>query len=381
MGGGLAGMVAGIALQQAGQNTAIVSQGQNALHFFSGTFESLQAPPERLAELLSAAGIRVHYRDGVRLMPLGTFKEAALSLDDIDLFPAPRFGKRVLIVNFLGYHDFFSSFLAEGLENQGMECRIRFLNLQELDNAKAHGEMRSVQIARSMDRIWEKVVQEIRLLLKDEDTVILPQVFGLSDVTVPGRIRQAIPARVVFVGTMPPSVPGIRTQILLRRRFQLLGGTFLMGDEAIRAHEHEGVVHSIATHNLDAHYLEADNFILATGGLFSKGLRSNPFQISEPVLDLDIDHPEDRNDWYNPAFSAEQPYMGYGVKTDEKLHAVKKGEALKNVYAVGSILGNTRPELGSGAGLAIRSAFAAVDEILRSAQNDKSAQNGKEDYV
>lgn len=366
MGGGLAGMVAGIALQQAGKNTAIVSMGQNALHFFSGTFESLQAPSERLAELFSAAGIRVHYREGVRLMPLGTFKEAALSLDDIDLFPTPKFGRRVLIVNFLGYHDFFSSFLAEGLEKQGMECRIRFINFTELDNAKAHGEMRSVQIARTMDRIWEKVAQEIRLLLKDEDTVILPQVFGLLDDTIPGRLRQAIPARVVFAGTMPPSVPGVRTQMQLRRRYELLGGTFLMGDEAIRAHEHDGVVHSIATHNLDAHYLEADNFILATGGLFSKGLRSNPFQISEPILGLDIDHPEDRNEWYNPTFAGEQPYMNYGVKTDEHLHAIKDGVALKNVYAIGSILGNTRKELGSGAGLAIRSAFAAVDEILRS---------------
>ena len=180
MGGGLAGMVAGIALQQAGKNTAIVSMGQNALHFFSGTFESLQAPSERLAELFSAAGIRVHYREGVRLMPLGTFKEAALSLDDIDLFPTPKFGRRVLIVNFLGYHDFFSSFLAEGLEKQGMECRIRFLSLPELDNAKAHGEMRSVQIARSMDRIWEKVAQEIRLLLKEQWLPAAPYLALLS---------------------------------------------------------------------------------------------------------------------------------------------------------------------------------------------------------
>lgn len=370
MGGGLAGMIAGIALQQAGKNTAIVSMGQNALHFFSGTFESLKEPDERLAALFSAAGIRVHYREGVRLMPLGTFKKAALSLEDIDIFPNAKIARRVLIVNFLGYHDFFSTFLAEGLEKHGIECRIRFLSLPDLDNTKAHGEMRSVQIARSMDRIWEKVVQEIRLMLRDEDTVVLPQVFGLSDTTVPGRIRQSLPARVVFAGTMPPSVPGIRTQIQLRRRYQLLGGTFLMGDEAIRAHEHEGVVHSIATNNLDAHYLEADSFILATGGLFSKGLRSNPFQISEPILGLDVDHPENRNNWYNPAFAEEQPYMGYGVKTDAQLHAVKEGVTLKNVYAIGSILGNTRPELGSGAGLAINSAFAAVDQILRCTQND-----------
>ena len=33
IGGGLAGMVAGITLEKAGKKTAIISTGQNALHF------------------------------------------------------------------------------------------------------------------------------------------------------------------------------------------------------------------------------------------------------------------------------------------------------------------------------------------------------------
>ena len=193
---------------------------------------------------------------------------------------------------------------------------------------------------------------------------MLPQVFGLQDTSVPSRIRQGIPARVVFAGTLPPSVPGIRTQMLLKRRYEVLGGTYLMGDEALTAHVHEGVVHSIVTKNLDSHYLEADHFILASGGFFSKGLRSNPFSITEPVFGLDVEYNQDRNAWYDKAFSADQPYMQYGVKTDETLHGLADGKPFKNLYAIGSILGGTHPELGSGAGLAINSAFAAVDEIL-----------------
>ena len=365
LGGGLTGLMAGIALQQEGRSTATVSLGQNALHFFSGTFESIKEPSERLSSLCSQAGVRVHYREGVRLMPLGSFKEASLALEDIDIFPTPAFGKRVLIVNFQGYHDFFSAFLAEGLEKQGMQCRIRLISLPELEQS-GHSEMRPIQLARAMDRSWEKVVQEIRLLLKDEDSVVLPQVFGLQDVSVPGRIREGIPARVVFAGTMPPSIPGIRTLMQLRRRYQVLGGTYLLGDEAVRAHIHEGVVHSIATQNLDNHYLEANTFILATGGLYSKGLKSNPFQIYEPVMGLDVDYPEDRNTWYSPNFADPQPYMGYGVKTDKQLHPLLNGVPIRNLYAAGSILGANRPDLGYGAGLSIRSAFAAVDEILRS---------------
>ena len=59
--------------------------------------------------------------------------------------------------------------------------------------------------------------------------------------------------------------------------------------------------------------------------------------------------------------------MDFGLVTDGDLHPFKDGEALKNMYAIGSVLGNTRPELGTGAGAAIRSAFKAVDSILSKA--------------
>ena len=366
IGGGLTGMVAGITLQKAGQSTAIISTGQNALHFFSGSFESIKEPSQRILELFAEAGVRLHYTPGVRLLPLGTFKESALALEDVDIFPSPKFGRKVLIVNFPGYHDFFSSFLADGLEKQGMSCRVRLLSLPEMEILQqSPSEMRSVQIARVMDRLWEKVVQEVRVLLKDEDTVVLPQVFGLQDTSVPGRIRQGIPAHVVFAGTLPPSVPGIRTLILLKQRYQLLGGTYLMGDEVVRAHMHEGVVHSVATRNMDNHYLEADNFLLCTGSYFSKGLVSNPFQVLEPIFGLDVEYKEDRNQWYNPVFKEDQPYLHFGVKADENLHALLDGKPLENLYVAGSVLGGNRPEFGFAAGKAIRTALHAADQIIK----------------
>ena len=364
IGGGLAGLTAGISLQKAGKNTAIVSTGQSALYFFSGSFESLQEPSPEIQSLFSEAGIRLHYQPGVRLMPMGTFKESALALEDVSLFPTPQFGKKVLIINFMAYHDFFSSFLAEGLEKQGMECRIRFLNLGDLVQPElSPNQMRAVQIARKMDQVWEKVVQEVRVLLKDEDTVVLPQVFGLEDASIPERIRQGIPARVVFAGTLPPSVPGIRTQMLLKKRYEVLGGTYLMGDRVTGAHVYEDVVQNVVTKHLDRHYLEAGHFILASGGFFSKGLISNPFKIYEPLFELDMDYDTDRNAWYDPTFVNHQPYLHFGVKTDASLRPCRKGVPVKNLYVIGSILGETHPELGSGAGLAIRSALQVTQQI------------------
>ncbi|MBQ6081665.1 MAG: anaerobic glycerol-3-phosphate dehydrogenase subunit B [Bacteroidales bacterium] len=366
IGGGLAGLTAGISLQMAGKSTAIISEGQNALHFFSGSLESMEEAPQRVVDLFAQAGISLHYNPGYRLMPMGTFKKSTLSLEDISLFPETKIGNKALIVSFSGYHDFFCGFLQEGLEKQGVQCRVQLLSLPELEHLeKSPSEMRSVQIARTMDLVWENVVREIRILLRDEDTVILPQVFGLKDTSVLSRIRQGIPAQVVFTGTLPPSVPGIRTQMLLKRRYELLGGTYLMGDQATGAHIHDGSIHSIVTHNLGNHFMEAENFILASGSFFSKGLRSNPFEISEPVFGLDVEQADDRSDWYNPEFMREQPYMKYGVTTDASLHAIKGGEPIKNLFAIGSILGETRPELGTGGGLAIRSALEVADQILK----------------
>ena len=365
IGGGLAGLTAGISLQEAGRKTAIVSSGQNAMHFFSGNFESVGADRERIAALFSAAGVRTNAIDGQMLMPMGTLREVSLTLEDVTVFPDRHVAEKALIVNFTGFHDFFGTFIADALEQGGTSCRIRFVRLPEMENLRVSpSEMRSVNIARMMDEHWEKVVADIRILHKDEDLIILPQVFGLKDAAVLDKIRTALPARVAFIGTMPPSVPGIRTQMLLKRRFEVLGGTYLMGDEVTSAALHEGVVSSVTTRNLDTVRLFADHFILATGGYFSKGIATSPTQVYEPLFGLDLDYPENRSAWYRTDFFADQPYMNFGVKTDDALHALKDGEPVRNLFAIGSILGNTRKDdFGTAAGLAIRTAFAAVDTI------------------
>ena len=365
IGGGLAGLTAGISLQEAGQKVAIVSAGQNAMHFFSGSFEHAGPVRERVSALFAAAGVRTNAIDGLQLMPMGKFQPVSLTLEDVTVFPEEHIAEKALIVNFTGFHDFYCTFLAETLEKAGTACRIRFVRLPEMEHLRTSpSEMRSVNIARVLDEYWEKAVSDIRILLGDEDLIILPQVFGLKDASVLDKIRTALPARVAFVGTMPPSVPGIRTQMLLKRRFEVLGGTFLMGDEVTSAALHEGVVSSITTRNLDTARLFADHFILASGGYFSKGLAATPTQVYEPLFGLDIDYPAERKDWYDADFFAEQPFMDFGVKTDALLHAVKDGEPVKNLFCIGSVLGGTRKEdYGTAAGLAIRTAFAVVDTI------------------
>ncbi|MBR5699527.1 MAG: anaerobic glycerol-3-phosphate dehydrogenase subunit B [Bacteroidales bacterium] len=388
IGGGLSGLTAGLRLQKAGQKTAIISAGQNALHFSSGVFGVLKEdsvipeghpythlPLEKYLEEVKPffldAGIRLGgdpLKNGWRLTPSGTMQEGRFSLEEATLFSAPDEFKatKALIVNIPGFLDFNTAFLADGLAKRGIPARVACLDVPELTSLRTSpSEMRSVNISRVADSVSGKVAEAVKALLKDEDLVILPQVFGLQDAGIPARIAEAIPSRVLFIGTMPPSVPGIRTQLLLKRAYERAGGTFLMGDEAIAPVMDETRVKALRTVNLGEQLLQADHYILASGSFFSKGLASSMQKIYEPLFGLDVEFPDERTQWYDLDFFAPQAYGGFGVVTDEKFRALKAGRVMENLYVAGSVLARTYgQQLGCGGGVAILTALATADNIM-----------------
>ena len=291
IGGGLSSLVWGISLQRAGKRCLMVSGGQNALHFSSGAFgllgfrpdgsaverplEELDKLPEnhpyrkvgaakmheyvnRVKPFFASCGVMLDgdpERNSWRLTPTGTVRPSWLAMSDVTLYEdsVVSIGHKALIVNVAGYLDFNTAFLAEGLEKAGVTCRLEAVALPEFERLRTSAsEMRSVNIARVMDhdQVWKKFVEQVCVLLRDEDVVVLPEVFGLQDEHVLEQIRECIPARVVFVGTMAPSVPGIRCQAALKTAFEQAGGEFLMGDEVVSARVEGGRVLSVQTANL-----------------------------------------------------------------------------------------------------------------------------------
>ena len=388
IGGGLSGLTAGLRLQKAGRKTAIISAGQNALHFASGSFSVLgdgvtlpeehpyrRLPMERylneVKPFFSEAGILLGgdpHVNGWRLTPSGSFLQGRFSLEETRLFSTPGelSARKALIVNIPGFLDFNTAFLADGLAQRGIETRIGNLDVEDLTRLRTSpSEMRSVNIARVADTVPHKIIGGVKALLSDEDLVILPQVFGIHDGTIPAQIAAEIPAGVLFVGTMPPSVPGIRTQMKLKRAYESSGGTFLMGDEAVAPVMDATRVKALRTVNLGEHLLQADQYVLATGSFFSKGLASSMQKVYEPLFGLDVRFPEERTDWYDLDFFAPQAFGGFGVVTDGTFRAVKDGNVIENLYAAGSVLaGCYSQQLGCGGGIAILTAFAVADNIL-----------------
>ncbi len=406
IGGGLSGLLCGLKLQRAGQTTAIISTGQNAMHFSSGAFGLLSRLPDGtpvekpLAAIKNlpethpyskigparmkqyASGVKTLFascgvplvgeedRNSYMISPTGNIKPAWLALSDVTLFPSKdiKVGGKALIVNLKGYLDFNTAMIAASLEEHGTACRIETVELPEMERLRSNpSEMRSVNIARVLESgsVVASVARTVRALLQDEDTVILPSVFGLNGAAALVTIKENIHVNTIFLGTMPPSVPGIRSQLLIKKAYEAAGGTFMAGDEVVEASLSEDRLESVRTVNLGGMRLTAENFVLATGSFFSKGLRSTPEKVIEPLLGLDVDFEPSRMDWYDRNFFAEQKYIGFGVKTDASFHPFKDGRTVSNLYAVGAIIGECNSvKLGCGAGVAIMTALSAADSIL-----------------
>ncbi len=405
IGGGLSGLLCGLRLQQKGKKCAIVSAGQNAMHFFSGGFgllsrmpdgrfvdspleeidklpeehpyrkvgkENIEAYANEIIPYLASLGIKLRGNNAKNewmISASGLPKRTWLTVDDMDIFPARdcKICEKALIVNIEGFLDFNTAFIAEALEKNGVKCRITSISTDDIKNLRKNpSEMRSSNIAKMMSRpgARKKFIAEVNKLAEDGETIILPAVFGLKNDNDLEDVRNNVKGNISFIGTLPPSVPGVRTQMMLKKAFESAGGVFLMGDKVTDVNIEENKVVSVTTANLGEIKLTADNFVLATGSYFGHGLISDREKVSEPVFGLDMDCSGDRNTWYDPDFFKSQAFLSFGVKTDGKLRGLKDGKVIENLYVAGSVLGGCNPLYeGSGAGVAIMTAMCISDTI------------------
>lgn len=409
IGGGLAGLVCGIYLSEHGQRCVAISSGQSALHFSSGSFDLLNALPdgstvrhplqaveelirqmpshpyaklgkEKFAELsararvvLEKAGVPVagdEYENHYRVTPMGTLKPTWLTLND-------QFGnahenvlpwKKVAIFNILGFLDFYTQFIADEFRKIGTESMIRAFNFPALEHLRKNPtEMRSTNIARVFDK--PENLRQLTEVLKNEsgdcEAIVLPAILGVSRNDVLDELQKEVGKPVCLLPTLPPSVPGIRTQQQLRKYFQQAGGVYMLGDTVLRADKEGNRITGLYSYNHGDIPFVGKNVVLASGSFFSQGLIATPDRIYEPVFGLDVTYEQDREKWYDLDVFAAQPYQNFGVKTDHEFRAVYQGQVLDNLYVTGAVLeGFNAIKEGSGAGVSVLSALYVADQIL-----------------
>ncbi len=412
IGGGLSGLTCGITLARAGQRVAIVAGGQSTLHFFSGSMELLgsdgkgdevthpleaidaldaQHPYRKIGagrvaqlaaqakSLLADAGIMTvgeaaanHYR----LTPMGVTKPAWLTLerlvttDQADRLP----WKRVAVVNLTGFIDFPIDFLLNGLSQLGCEASVMDVTLPVLRKARRSAtEMRATSLAKvfaNSQAVWQLATAINEAMPAEAEVVLLPAVLGIENDDVCDKLKAQVQKPLHFLATLPPAVTGVRLSAALRHYFQMLGGRYLLGDTASMAVVDNNRLTELRTTKLQAMPLQANHYVLATGSFMSRGLESNLDRIYEPLLDLDVNAPEQREQWSHYGVMGDQPYMSVGVLTDEAFHPLKQGKPLSNVYAIGQLLAGHNPlVMGDGTGVSMLTALAVAEAIINEKGN------------
>lgn len=411
IGGGLAGLISGIKLCKQNKKCAIVSSGQSALHFCSGSFDLLNTLPDgsivtnpqegiislieqknehpyakigeaKIVELIEEAKklfkeLEIPFisfeENHYRITPIGEIKPTWLSINyfatskSLEEMP----WKNVAIFNMTGFLDFYPEFIASGLRKKGVKTSIHLFTLPSLERLrKSPSELRSSNMTNIMDQLnpeeFQLLVSALREGSSDADVIMLPAILGLKSDTVITQLEKEVGKQILLIPTLPPSVIGIKLQQHLVKQFQRLGGEYMLGDSINKAEIENSKITKLYSFNHGDIPFIAKDIILATGSYFSQGLISTRERIYEPIFGLDINYDTNRSNWYDKNVYNEQPYMTFGIKTNKDFNGLMDGKPIENLRVIGAGLESFNPiKEGSGGGVSIMTALNVADLILR----------------
>ncbi len=405
IGAGLSGLTAAAALADAGARVGVFAKGGGFLHFTSGcvdvmgrdrsTGDPLQAiedliqsnprhPYARAGKSHLLTGLQ-HFRTAMTdgELPFGGSEGANTILPTAigstrATYLAPNSmaagatdtRSSMLIVGFRGFRDFYPPYLAANL-GRASQFAVRYVYL-DVPQFRNRRHLLSLDLARAFDdaSLRHQVAAMVNRNRGNAGRVGFPAVIGLDRPAEAAlHLSELVGLPIFEIPTLPPSVPGIRINTVLRRRLLKKGarvevGFWLQGRiDGGRAREI--VVHSAGQPTVHS----ADAFVLATGGVGGGGIQAQPDgSLRETVFGLPVEGPMDRTVWLGTQFlgSGLQPLSSIGLTVDDSLRAVDdRGTPLENVFVTAANLPHwDAVREGSGEGVALATTHKAVSGVL-----------------
>jgi glycerol-3-phosphate dehydrogenase subunit B len=215
-------------------------------------------------------------------------------------------------------------------------------------------------------RAWKPRLGGVRLLG-------VPAVLGLlKPAEVLASLEERLNVRIFEIPTLPPSVPGLRLERLLRRTALAAGVQIIEGSRSIGVVDGRSAGRQVAGVVVQSaggpRTFSAGAVLLATGGVLHGGLVARQSgRIVESVFDLPVRSPASRADWTTDKPLGAQPYASFGVRVDSEMRPVSdEGDPYySNLYAAGGLLaGSDRTAEGSRQGIGLLTAYRAVEAAL-----------------
>lgn len=282
----------------------------------------------------------------------------------------------LLVVGIDGFYDFYPRLVAENLisslQKHGLSRQVRWCQVDLGLDVKRPLSSYDLAIWFEQPANVEKVIERLKPRLGEEERVGFPAVLGLDKhQAIWQQVEQGLGRKVFEIPTIPPSVPGIRLHRALTRLMAKQGIEVITGHPVVSAGTVGKKVQYITvdTPGQPSVY-QADNYVLAAGGLGGGGLVAYPGRVEEAIFGLAVSYEAEVDNWSREKLLAPQgqPYAAFGLLVDQYLRPVDRhGKAcFSNLYAAGSILAHCDPvaERSSG-GLQVVTGFACGRECRK----------------
>ncbi len=403
IGAGLSGLMGALALAEDGARPLLLAKGQGTTHWTPGTIDlwgvgtagpratiaqmiaerpehpyalaglpAIERAVERFLALVRAARYPyVGSYDRNLLLPtaLGALRPAAfvpatMAAGDI------RLGGEILIAGFRELRDFFPPLIAENLSAQGIAARGVYLTMPQTVRRL---EFTTRNLAQLFDQpaFRQDVGRQLREQRGAATRIGMPAVLGLRDpLAAVAELQNSASAQIFEIGTLPPSVPGLRLFTIFAAAIEAAGGQIQLGSEVLRS-ESEGrrltAVFTEAAARQQRH--SVGRALLASGGIAGGGVRTDHTgAVWETALGLPLRAPDSRGEWFATRALSERghPIFAAGVVADAGFRPLD-GERQRygNVAVAGGALGGADSvRERSRSGVAIVTGHAAATALL-----------------
>lgn len=393
IGGGLAGLIAGIRASERGKRILMIAEGTGSLSSSSGVLDigsipSLTCVKKHPYSFLEAQKIQagVHYFRSLLpeyeecgqepflvLTPLGSCRTADLVPPGLRAEVLAR-SKTIVLMAPEGMKDFFPRVVKDNLEKEFPQGKVEIYPFQvsafapwqqggiPINGLEFARFWRTEEGMEALEKLLDSVARNIRA--GEKSAVIFPG-FSRSFAKPLQELLTQFPFPIVEMTDMPPAFGGEILYDALKRKFKDFGGEIILGSGVWKVDTQGKIGWQVwvRSKGRDTNY-QAREFVLATGGIFGGGIEATPEGVKEKVLGLPLFVPED---WTRAEFLGEQPYARLGVEVNAELRPVdpQSGEILlENVRVVGRSIAHWDPWVEyCGAGVSLATGWLAGETL------------------
>ena len=271
-----------------------------------------------------------------------------------------------LIVDFKGLKGFSAKLLADRLKAEWPG--LKTLSVPSIYGDQVH-EINPVPLAQDLEiaEFRQKLAELIRPHAQDVDFIGLPAVLGIHQPDqVIDELGELLGKPVFEIPAMPPSIPGMRLKEVFLRFLPANKVHCLFQKHVLKATPStEGEFLLDIGRTEQENNIRADAVLLATGRFLGGGLQSDHTTVAEPIFDLPVFQPGNRELWHADGLFEPGGHAinQAGLETDAMMRPLDDSgrPAFEKLFAAGIILAHqdwTRMKCGSG--LSVATAYGAV---------------------